>query len=689
MKPQRIWPRALLDFFVIFLMTVTLIRPLFKIKYTALWYSIESTFIADGRFLGDHWPHPLWQPLWYCGTRFDYIYPPALRYGTAALARMLPILPVRAYHLYIAFFYCLGIAGVYLFARVVTKSRGGAWLSALGTLLVSPSFLFFRDVRMDAWHLAPQRLSALVRYGEGPHVSSLAILPFALLCTFLALERRRPALLALAALCCALVVLHNFYGATALAILFPILVWSIWVTHQDHRVWFRAVGIVALACGLTAFWLVPSYFRITLRNMQFVSSPGNSWSRLIAVAAVVAFGFFSFRWARGRRELAYPVFIGGSTWAFVLVVIGKYYFNFRVIGEAARLMPELDFVLILFSVECVRKLWTRDLPGPHYRFALSVWTKSAAVVVIAASFAPSVDYLRHAREIYVAEGDYRQRVEYRVTDWIARNLPGSRCLAIGSIRFWYDAWNDLPQMGGGSEQGLINLLVPQAYYFVTHSQDVQSSIDWMQALGVDAVIVSDKQSQEVYHDFANPQVFEGVLPQIYNDHLGNAIYKVPRRYAGLARVVDTRRMQSFEPIRSVLEVAPLRSYVDAVEHGPDASASAQWDGTDVMNVHANLRAGQSILLQETYDPGWRAYGGGRALRVHPNPVGFMWIDAGPGEQNIQLRFEMPLENRIGRLLTVASLLIVLGLIALANAGLFRRTADRLKHRDHAPGDQRR
>ena len=679
MKPQRIWPLVLVDFFVIFLTAAALIWRLFKIKYTALWSSIESTFIADGRFLRDHWPHPLWQPLWYCGTRFDYIYPPALRYGTAALAKMLPILPVRAYHLYTAFFYCLGIAGVYLFVRVFAKSRGGAWLAALGTLLLSPSFLFVRDVRMDAWHLAPQRLSALVRYGEGPHISSLAILPFALLCSFLALERRRPALLALAALCCALVVLNNFYGATALAIFFPILVWSMWVTHQDHRIWLRAVCIVALAYGLTAFWLVPSYFRITLRNMQFVSAPVNPWSRLVAVAAAVAFAFFSFRRARGRRELAYPVFIGGSVGALVLVVAGQYYFNFRIIGEAIRLLPELDFILILFVVECLRRLWTRDLPGPHYPFAPSLWTRSAAVVVIAASFATSVDYLRHAREIFVPDWNYQQRVEYRVTDWIARNLSGARCLVIGSIRLWYDAWNDLAQMGGGSEQGLINVLEPQAYYFVTHSPDAQTSIQWMQALGVDAVIVSDKQSQEVYHDFANPQVFEGILPQIYNDHQGNTIYKVPRRYAGLARVVDTRRLQSIEPIRSVLEVAALRGYIDAVEHGPEASASEQWKGTDAMDVLANLRTGQSILLQETYDPGWHASSGGRALRIRSDPVGFIWIDAPPGEQRIQLRFEMPLENRIGRLVTVASLLIILWLMTLATVRLLR----------HAPGDEHR
>src|SRR5664279_3118326 len=68
--------QILLDFFLVFLFTAVLIRPYFKAKYTDKWASIDSTFIGDARFLSDHWPHPQWQPLWYAGTRFDYIYPP-------------------------------------------------------------------------------------------------------------------------------------------------------------------------------------------------------------------------------------------------------------------------------------------------------------------------------------------------------------------------------------------------------------------------------------------------------------------------------------------------------------------------------------------------------------------------------------------------------------------------------------
>src|ERR1017187_4268971 len=124
--------QILLDFFLVFLYTAILIRPYFKAKYEDKWGSIESTFISDARYLAAHWPHPQWQPLWYMGTRFDYIYPPALRYGTAAISKVTGFWPVKAYHFYTIFFYCVGIAGVYLLIRAGARSRGAAWLGAAG-----------------------------------------------------------------------------------------------------------------------------------------------------------------------------------------------------------------------------------------------------------------------------------------------------------------------------------------------------------------------------------------------------------------------------------------------------------------------------------------------------------------------------------------------------------------------------
>ena len=114
------------DSLLVCALTAVLIWPLFRLKYSNIWSSIESTFISDARMLNEHWPHTGWQPLWYCGTRFDYIYPPALRYGTALISKLGHMTTARAYHLYTAIFYVFGIVAVYWMVRIGTGSRVSA-----------------------------------------------------------------------------------------------------------------------------------------------------------------------------------------------------------------------------------------------------------------------------------------------------------------------------------------------------------------------------------------------------------------------------------------------------------------------------------------------------------------------------------------------------------------------------------
>jgi len=100
----------------------------------------------------------------------------------------------------------------------------------------------------------------------------------------------------------------------------------------------------------------------------------------------------------------------------------------------------------------------------------------------------------------------------------------------------------------------------------------------------------------------------------------------------------------------------LRAYTAVVEEGPDSPATAVWNGTDRMRVHARVGPGQSVLVQVTYDPSWHAYSAGQALPVHPDPgADFSVIDAPPGEHDITFAFETPLENRVGWALTILSL----------------------------------
>src|SRR5579862_7970450 len=149
---------AWFDSLLLLIFTSVLIWPLFRLEYLNNWPSIESTFIADARMLSDRLPHPGWQPVWYLGTRFDYIYPPALRYGTALISLAAGVSTARAYHLYVGTFYVLGILAVWWLVRVGSGSRWQAGLGAAATALVSPCAWLLRAVRTDNADWLPQRL---------------------------------------------------------------------------------------------------------------------------------------------------------------------------------------------------------------------------------------------------------------------------------------------------------------------------------------------------------------------------------------------------------------------------------------------------------------------------------------------------------------------------------------------------
>lgn len=648
----------LLEWFVVLTAVFVLIQPLFRSRYLDLWYSIESTFIADARFLKDHWPDPKWQPNWYCGTRTTYVYPPALRYGTAALAKYVPdLLPVKAYHIYSGFFYCFGIAAVFLFARWCSRSRGAAFLAAAATALVSPSYLFIRTIRDDAVLGMPYRLHVLIRYGEGPHMTALAWIPLALLFSLRAMERWRPVSLAAAAFCSAMVVSNNFYGATALAMLFPILAWSVYITHSEAWMWIRAAAIAVLAYGLTAFWLTPSYLQITLRNMQFVSFQGNTWSRWTALATVMAFVLLSYRFARGQKDRQYLTFLIGSSVVFLMNSAGNHFLNFRILGEPSRLFPELDMLLTLLAVELLRRIWIADWRWP-------ILIRALCVLTVVAGLAPSWFYLKNSRAIFVATPDYTQRIEFQMQDWVARNRPQLRSLAAGSVRFWFNVWHDLPMLGGGSEQGLLNPKVVAPQYQIFLSREAEASIRWMQILGVDTVLVNGKQSRENYHDFQYPEKFRGKLAVLYDNQIGDVIYDVPRRYRSRARVVDRAAHSALPVITGNGEVRELNAWYDVVERGPEARTETRWEGTDTLHVSATVREGQSVWVQESFDSNWTARIEGRSVPVREDNLGFMIIDVPPGNHEIRLDFPLPWANLLGRIVTLLSFTVLAGLIWL-------------------------
>ncbi|MEK7406227.1 MAG: hypothetical protein AAB225_14075, partial [Acidobacteriota bacterium] len=149
----------------------------------------------------------------------------------------------------------------------------------------------------------------------------------------------------------------------------------------------------------------------------------------------------------------------------------------------------------------------------------------------------------------------------------------------------------------------------------------------------------------------------------------NVIYRVPRRYPGVARVVEKAQIEKLKPVAGNADVDALRACAEAAEKGPDSPAATAWEGTDVLRVRATVRSGEAILVQVSYDPSWRAWSDGRLLLIRKDAVGNMLIDAPPGTHDLKLAFETPLENRIGRFVSLGSALAVIVLIV---AGSRRR-----------------
>ncbi len=643
---------AALDGALLILLSALLILPLYQVRYFDNWMSIDGAFIGDARFLREHLPSPGWAPYFYCGNRFDYLYPPGMRYGTALVSRYGGFSPPQAYHIYSALLYCLSVAGVYALVRTAGGSRAWGAAAALASLALSPALLIFKSIRNDSALHMPQRLNVIVKWGEVAHMSAMGILLFALAAGWLALRGHRPGMLAATALLSGLCVSTNFYGATALAILFPLMVWTLWVTYGGSGIWWRAAAIAGLSYGLTAFWLTPSYLALTVANLKLVAQPGNARSRILVLALVALFAYISIRAGRGRLERAWPIFLSGALGIFGLSALGSYYFEFRAFGEPARFVPEFDLLLVIAALECLR------------RGALAPRIFGGAL--LAASLILALPYLRNPWGVYVRDDHPERRIEYRLSHWLARNLPGARVHIASSLGFWSYVWNDVPQIGGVSDQGMQNQMIALANWQILRGGKPVRDIYWLQSLGADAIVVHGKRSQEVYHAMAVEHKFDGRLQVLFDNGEDDIVYRVPRRFPGLARVVERRRMEALPEIEwNDDNEVQLRAYAEALEGGPDSPAESQWVDSRTMRVRARIREGESVAIQVSYDPWWRAYSGGRSLPVLKDVMGFLRIDPPAGEREIHLRFETPLENRIGRVVSLVALIIVVLLFANA------------------------
>ena len=256
---------------LLFLVNAYVCRGLFAMEYLRHMGSIEAAYIGISRYMLDHWRDFSWFPAWYAGIPAQNTYPPLLHWIVALAALLRGISPAHAHHWVTAIFYCLGPVTLFALTLRLSGSARAAFFAGIFYSALSPSEWLMPDIGRATGQFHPERLAALVLYGEGPHVSSLTLIPLAILLLDLALERKRIGYFVSAAVTFAAVALTNWIGAVGLALGVAAYILA---RQISAKVLARDIGPVVLiavtAYCLAAPWIPPSTIAAVHTNSQFI-----------------------------------------------------------------------------------------------------------------------------------------------------------------------------------------------------------------------------------------------------------------------------------------------------------------------------------------------------------------------------------------------------------------------------------
>ncbi len=625
---------------------------LFGVEYTAYNGSIEPTFIAIARIMAKHPGHWGWWPFWSCGMPLETAYLPFQQWVVAAFSLITRLSAARSFHIVTAAFYVMGAPALFWMALEFSRKVAASFAAALAYSCFSISALLVPAIRADAGgalHL--RRLQILVSYGEAPHTVALALLPVAVVFFARALTTRDAKWKILAGVMAALVVLSNAFGIVVLggALL-------CWMLAFRPRPWWKAAATVATIGIVSYCWIAPwlSFGMIRAIRANSATAGGDyrytpgSWIALAAFCAGYVLTWFLLRRLRVSAPLEFCALFAYAPTAVVLL---WYSFGIAIVPQPHRYQLEMDMALLPAVVFGCAALLDRM---PKRVRAVAV---TAAIAGTALQAIGSVGYGWGL----IQSVDPAKLAEYRIAKWLDQHRPGERAFLSGSTSFWYNDFTDNPQLEGGHLQFAVNPflgIVEYTIFFGTNAgnRDADYSIFWLKAFGARAISVSGPKSSEYYKPITHARKFDGLLPVLWREG-DDTIYEVPGRPASLAHVIPVSAVVRRTPIHG-LDTLPVEAYVAALDDPQYPLATFQWKGMSAAEIHANLRPGQVLAVQVTYDRGWEAWSKGQRLAVRRDAIGQMVIEppaSGPTE--ITLRYTGGAETVIERGMSLAAMLI--------------------------------
>lgn len=641
-------------------------KNLFALEFSQRMESIEGSYMSIARWTAANWSDLTWFPLWFNGMPFEKVYQPGFHFTVAGLSTLLGWTPQHAYHFLTAVTYCAGALTLFWLCYEATKDRAQALLAALLYSLISPVCFLVPLIRSDAggW-LAPRRYQILAHYGEGPHISAVALIPVVILLLHGALSLRNRIWIAIAPFALAVIPLMNWPGSMGLAM--AVLAYCL-SQIGAFRIsnWLALIGMGVAAYLIASPWLPPSVIAAVIRNAQ--QSDGTSfgsaqlWPALTLAAACAAL-LIVFKRTTANRWLRFFVFFALLTGA---VSIGHEWFGWRLLPQPDRF--QVEFEMAFAATLAYLLIWgIRKLPA---RIQLA-----AAVLLVAFGARQVLHDARYAQRL-TQPIDIASTIEYQMAKWFDTNLHDQRVFAPGNVSLWMNMFTDVPQVAGCCDQGIPNQEYRIAVYTIYTGQnasarDAEISLLWLRAYGANAIGTTGPNSTEFFKPYWNWKKFDGVLPELWRQG-ENVVYRVPRKSTDPVRVIPKSAITPRAP-ENGLDIQPIQPFVSALEDPAMPTARFRWVNRHEALIDTETSAGQVIFLQISHDPGWKAIEDGIVLPVRADPLGMSYVEpVTRGPVHLQLLYDGGAEVRLTRIFLAVGLLMVAVLVF--TLPLYRRTA---------------
>lgn len=525
--------------------------------------SLIPTIVALSGFFIQNFPHISWYPYWYLGNPYQFLIGPVVPVLLSFLNLFnLPLLYSYLFLIWGSFI--LGSFGIYLLLKDWGLEKKQALFSAF-LYLVFPAGVFLLSYQNGLSHIAlgflPYILLLYRRFLQNNHLSSALLLSF----------------------------LISFVLLIDISILLSLVVGftSIFLSsnEEDKKDFVNLIGktivIILLSISIATLWYTPRFWLVNLVNPSFGGVPLfrliSSLFQFLLNLLPIGFAILVVRWRKFRPK-------GHMLFATL-------FFSSFLFLSIVRFLSDPDFVIDWISFLLQLQFGGTIIIGDIIWRARGKRTKLGIIGGLAFfSITGSIFILKNLSQ---PQGDYQKRI----ISIISKNVKSNeRVFLSGSSVFWINSFLPVQQVRGGMDQASVHPFWAHGAYQIREGESQNLSLFWLRALGISYILVHEKDSQEPFHDFKQPEKFVGL--KLVSAKEGDSLYQLEG--GSIARVADLKILKASKP-EGGADSQALLEYVRTIEK-PLAYSLAR---PDEIKIVGKLKRDDIVSLAVTFDPRWR------------------------------------------------------------------------------------